>query len=268
MERDTFIHICNSAKMKFVDGLAGAYVPDEVHMPITVKDYGIDINGWHEGNALFTPIRTELKKHEKIGSEEYVKSYFYNNSALVMPLENENPTEDQKRKGDGAETLWNIYLKDKLPKIQMVLDIGCGRGQAGIWFSTAGKEYTGIDVAMINVGFGTALIPCLKYLKPNCIMPKYLQMLGEELDFPDGVFDLVFSSHSLEHMHDFNRAFKEMARVGDAVCGIVARPVEGELGEHMWQIGADMLIEKLSGAKFGSYRVQVCEKEIVFWGEK
>ena len=265
--------------MKFVDGLAGAYVPDEVRMPTVIQDHDIDINGWHEGNALLTPIRTELKKIEKIGVEEYVKGYFYNHSALIMPLENENPTEDEKRKGDGAEILWEIFLKSKIEKIDTVLDVGCGRGQAGIWFATAGKNYVGIDIALINVGFSIAMLPCLKYLKPNCIMPKYYQMLGEDLyytnitkdgrkiiHYGDNDSDLVFSSHSLEHMHDFNKAFSEQIRVGKSMCGIVARPTEGELGEHMWQINADMLIEKLSG--FRSKQVQVCEKEIVFWGEK
>ena len=252
--------------MKFVDGLAGAYVPDEVRMPTVIQDHGIDINGWHEGNALLTPIKTELAKIEKIGIEEYVKTYFYNHSALIMPLENQNPTEDEKRKEDGAETLWEIFLKKKIEKIDTVLDVGCGRGQAGIWFATALKKYTGIDIALVNVGFAIAMLPCLKYLKPDCIMPKYMQMLGENLIWGMQHFDLVFSSHSLEHMHDFNKAFNEQRRVGKSICGIVARPTEDELGEHMWQISADMLIEKLSG--FGSKQVQVCEKEIVFWGEK
>lgn len=252
--------------MKFVDGLAGAFVPDEVHMPTVIQDHNIDINGWHEGNALLTPIKTELAKIEKIGVEEYVKGYFYNHSALIMPLENQNPTEDEKRKGDGAETLWEIFLKKKIEKMDTVLDVGCGRGQAGIWFSTANIKYTGIDIALVNVGFAIAMLPCLKYLKTNYIMPRYFQMLGEDLKFADNSFNLIFSSHSLEHMHDFNKTFSEQTRVGKSVCGIVARPVEGELGEHMWQISADMLIEKLNG--FGSKQVKVCEKEIVFWSEK
>ena len=147
-----------------------------------------------------------------------------------------------------------------------MLDVGCGRGQAGIWFGTAGKEYIGIDIALVNIGFCIAMLPCLKYLKPDCVIPRFLQMLCEDLKFENDNFDIVFSSHSLEHMHDLNKAFSEQVRVGKSVCGIVARPTEGELGEHMWQIGADMLIEKLE--LFGNKRVQVCEKEIIFWGEK
>ena len=238
------------------------FVQDEVRMPQTIMDYGIDINGWHEGNALLTPIWFRLNELKEIGVENFVSTYFYKGNCLELPACNKA----SKRSG-GLKLLYDNYLSTKIKNIKNILEVGCGQGQAGIWFSTAGVTYIGIDVSLLNIGFAIALLPCLKYLKGKDFRePVYKQMIAEDLKFKDKEFDLVFSNQLLDHTHSLNKTIMEQSRVGKSMCGVVDIGDMEEPSEHMFRIKPEMLDDYLR-IYCSSHSVDVYEKDIIFWGE-
>ncbi len=227
-----------------MNDLPDVILADKVRMPKVIQDHGVDINGWHEGNAMFTGVYVESCKVVSMGTEAYIGQYVFTGRALHLPLECEDTT--NPRRLDGLDILWEKYLKGVFPNIKRVLDVGSGRGQAGIWFSTAGKEYVGVDVSLGSIGFSIALLPALKYKYSPAYLPEYRQMLAEDLKFADKSFDLVFSCHSLEHMHDLEKAFYEQVRVGRNVCGVIAKPEEEECGEHLYKIEKKDVLDLLT----------------------
>ena len=243
-----------------VEGLPAVKVMDETRLPLDLCQKNMDVNGWHEENALLTPIWKELSLVKGIGINSYVKQYIFNGTALRMPNENDAG----KGKGDGLLYLCNKFLFDRMHKDVKILEAGCGRGQAGIWFVTAGLQYTGVDVSLSNVGFSLMLTQGLLDFK--CRLPKYRQMLAESLDFEDKSFDIVYTNHALEHFHNLDMAFEEMFRVGKSVCGVVALPEEIECGQHMYQITSELL-ESYLRIGCSSFVIERCEKETVYWGE-
>jgi SAM-dependent methyltransferase len=88
-----------------------------------------------------------------------------------------------------------------------VLVVGCNRGDDCRMFDSMGAaEVHGLDV-IDDVG---ADFPG----------PTYHRMSAEEIDLPDGRFDLVFAVATLEHVPRVDLAFAEMARVA-APAGVV-----------------------------------------------
>ena len=242
-------------------GLPEVFISEKVRMPKVIQDWNIDINGWHEANALFTGVHNEIDKIQKEGIESYIGKFFYVGSSLVLPVECET---NNPRRIDGLEKLWSGFLKKKINEIKTVLDVGSGRGQAGVWFSTAHVNYVGIDISLSSLGFSIALLSCFKFIRPDCPVPEYRQMLMEDLKFKDKSFDLVFSSHSLEHAHNLQKTISEQCRVGKELCGVVAKPREVEEGEHLYKISKSVL-ESYLERYCSSFNVEVLEEEIIFY---
>jgi 2-polyprenyl-3-methyl-5-hydroxy-6-metoxy-1,4-benzoquinol methylase len=83
-----------------------------------------------------------------------------------------------------------------------VLDVGCGRGFLANTLVTRRKiSVTGYDFLI------DATLPA-RY--PNVT---FVEGLIEKLPFPDGAFDTVTCSHTLEHIIDFSAAVRELRRV-------------------------------------------------------
>ena len=243
-----------------IDGLPAVKVMDDTRLPLDLSTKGMNVNSWHEENALLTPIWKELSLVKKIGIKEYVKEYIFDGNVLRMP----NECDTGKGKGDGLSYLCKEFLfKEIKPNVQ-VLEVGCGRGQAGIWFASAGLNYTGIDASMSNIGFSLMLNQGLLELQIS--FPEYRQMLAEKLDFPDKSFDIVYTNHAMEHFHNLDKALEEMFRVGRKVCGVVALPEEIECGQHMYKIDYDLLRRYLE-IGCSSFIIEVREKETVYWGD-
>lgn len=245
------------------EGLPDVILADKVRMPKVIQDHSIDINGWHEGNAMFCGVYVESCKVVKMGPEAYIEQFIFKNAPFSLPVE--SPDTTNPRRGDGITRLWNGFLKEKFQDISKVLDVGSGRGQAGIWFSTAGKKYIGIDISLGSIGFSMALLPALKYKHNPGTMPIYKQMLAEEITFPSKYFDLVFSNHSLEHMHDLDKAIYEQVRLGRYITGIIAKPEEEECGEHLYKILPED-VKKYLNTYCSSYGMDENNVETVFWG--
>jgi SAM-dependent methyltransferase len=103
--------------------------------------------------------------------------------------------------GVGARLLIG-EVASRLPTGASVLCIGCRNGLELDRFRALGHDATGIDIYSQR--------------------PDILVMDMHALDFPDGRFDAVYASHSLEHAYDLPAVLREIARVAreGAVAGV------------------------------------------------
>jgi ubiquinone/menaquinone biosynthesis C-methylase UbiE len=107
--------------------------------------------------------------------------------------------------GDAAKT--NALIELILPQLDRppsrVLVVGCGSGcEAGILARALGADTFGIDI-------GAEFI-----FDHESARPATLRLMdAQALSFEDESFDLVYSFHALEHIHDFRKALREMSRV-------------------------------------------------------
>ncbi|MDP8993366.1 MAG: class I SAM-dependent methyltransferase [Pseudomonadota bacterium] len=86
-----------------------------------------------------------------------------------------------------------------LPPSAKVLEIGGGTGEQALQLSRLGFDVTAIDLPSSN--YSTARVfPIIEYD-------------GQRIPFPDGTFDVVFSSNTLEHVRDLKRMHAEIRRV-------------------------------------------------------
>jgi len=101
-----------------------------------------------------------------------------------------------------------------------ILDWGCGRGRAVLWLRDAGYDAFGVEIDAGPVENGETLF------REHGHDPSSLRLLSEDgrSPFPDGFFDITFSSQVLEHVADLDAVAIELARV--------TRP--GGLGFHVY----------------------------------
>ena len=97
------------------------------------------------------------------------------------------------------------------PAPRDILVVGCGDGQeAGILARYFAAKTVGIDLSPQSPRARAAAAPA-----------ELLEMDAQQLSFPDGSFDLVYSFHALEHIASPGKALSEMTRVlrfGGAFC--------------------------------------------------
>lgn len=82
-----------------------------------------------------------------------------------------------------------------------ILDIGCGIGTYVRRFRAYSDEVYGVDVEPERVAEASETLPNIQVAR------------GEELPFPDGFFDLVFSNEVIEHVDDDRATIREAVRV-------------------------------------------------------
>ncbi len=88
-----------------------------------------------------------------------------------------------------------------------VLDAGCGEGSLSILMAQKGATVVGCDISEPNIE------ACQLYAKEAGLTIEFLVADLERLPFPDASFDLVVSSHVLEHLPDFDAGLAELMRV-------------------------------------------------------
>jgi ubiquinone/menaquinone biosynthesis C-methylase UbiE len=96
------------------------------------------------------------------------------------------------------------YVKDP----SEILDIGCGTGQLLRKIASAypGAVLTGIDAA-------EEMIKNAKSATPSDNRVHFINGIAEKLPFPDGKFDLAFTTMSFHHWADQASGLKEVNRV-------------------------------------------------------
>jgi ubiquinone/menaquinone biosynthesis C-methylase UbiE len=106
--------------------------------------------------------------------------------------------------------LENKFALSRIGEIngKRVLDLGCGMGDASLFFASQGASVTSIDISpeMIKVVNRLAI----KYKLAKKI--KTRPMLAEKLDLPAQHFDFVFGNGVLHHV-DTDKALREVFRV-------------------------------------------------------
>lgn len=100
-------------------------------------------------------------------------------------------------------------------KIEHVLELGCGVGYYSAFLAKIADHVTATDLESIDpVTHSPGLQitrDILKSLDVNNVT--VMNASAESLPFPDNSFDMVFSSHVLEHVPDVNKAVSEINRV-------------------------------------------------------
>ena len=89
----------------------------------------------------------------------------------------------------------------------MILDIACGGGAFSLKTAEKGCEVCGVDISE------NAIKSAKRLAEREKIMCEFEIGSAEDLPYPDGYFDKVVCSSSLEHFKDDIKALKEMHRV-------------------------------------------------------
>ena len=121
-----------------------------------------------------------------------------------------------------------------------VLDVGCGEGQVARRLTAAGCSVVGVDPVSAQ----------LAVARERGAEPEYARASADALPWKDGAFDGVVIGLALEHVHDFERALREAARVlvpGGTFLLLVGHPLlqapgsgwidDREYDERYWRIG-------------------------------
>ncbi len=88
-----------------------------------------------------------------------------------------------------------------------ILDLGCGNGEAAVYFAKQGAFATAVDISPACVGNALTLA------QKHGVSIESGVMEAEHLRFNDGVFDHVFGLGALHHFADLDQCMKEIARV-------------------------------------------------------
>jgi len=96
------------------------------------------------------------------------------------------------------------YLGDV--KDKKILDLGCGAGEAAVYFAKKGADVTAVDISegMLNVVERVAKLHGVSVKTKACIAPY--------LDFNNEEFDIVYAANLLHHV-DIEETLKEVKRV-------------------------------------------------------
>lgn len=92
-------------------------------------------------------------------------------------------------------------------KGKQLLEVGCGAGIDLVRFGKAGAILTGIDLSR------TALDLAGKNLEQNGLSADLCLMNGEEMQFPDNHFDVVYAHGVLQYTADAGKMMAEIYRV-------------------------------------------------------
>jgi ubiquinone/menaquinone biosynthesis C-methylase UbiE len=100
-------------------------------------------------------------------------------------------------------------------KVGRVLELGCGIGYQSAFLAAIAGEVIATDLPEEN---SEAHAPGMKVAEDlhkslNISNVKLIPCSAEALPFPDSSFDMVYSSHVLEHIPDQEKALKEIFRV-------------------------------------------------------
>jgi SAM-dependent methyltransferase len=122
-----------------------------------------------------------------------------------------------------------------------VLDVGCGEGQVARRIAGPGVEVVGLDPTISQIRAAHA----------RGSGPQYARARAEALPCRTASFDAVVVCLALEHVHAFEIAIHEVARVlerGGRFLLLLSHPLlqaprsgwvdDQSLGEHYWRIGA------------------------------
>jgi len=117
-----------------------------------------------------------------------------------------NKADIEKYQSRIRELEW-AAIESYIPANKLFLDVGCGTGYNMLKAQdTKDCEVWGIDPEPGAHGVG-------RFLEQNILTNNVQKGVAEAIPFPDKQFDVVFSSHVLEHVNDMQQSLSEMKRV-------------------------------------------------------
>lgn len=104
-----------------------------------------------------------------------------------------------------------------LSRGQKVLDAGCGEGNLSLLVAQQGIEVVGADISKPNV------MGAQQLARQQNVPVTFFQADAENLPFSDNSFDVVLSSHVLEHLPNLQKGLDELYRVTKSIA-LIAMP--------------------------------------------
>ncbi|MBU0579297.1 class I SAM-dependent methyltransferase [Patescibacteria group bacterium] len=142
----------------------------------------------------------------RVNPRVYTREYYLNDCSGYQ--------EFQQSWGEELEPRF-VEIIDKIPvkKGDLVLDIGCGRGELVLWATQRGARAVGVDYSAVAIKLANSA-RC-RWPKKNRKATKFKQMDAKQLKFPDQSFNLIIMSEVWEHIYPEEQeiALKEMKRV-------------------------------------------------------
>jgi SAM-dependent methyltransferase len=137
--------------------------------------------------------------------DEAIKSFYetYGDRIIEKRLDSEYPLRRYVHR-----TQYETITRLVKPGMK-VLDAGCGEGVLSWYLAERGAFVTAMDISRPNLENAQA------FLEKRGVADRVTLVQGdaENLPFPDASFDLVVSSHVLEHLPDFDKGLSEIRRV-------------------------------------------------------
>lgn len=127
------------------------------------------------------------------------------NDELYRRWDRERLSLDRMHYGQAYMLSWALSKLQPL-KQSRILDIGVGQGYSSTLLCREGAQVTGIDISQEGLRLASNLASQYGF------SPKFQQMAGEDLRFPDESFDGILCISAYHHM-DLDKASKEFARV-------------------------------------------------------
>jgi ubiquinone/menaquinone biosynthesis C-methylase UbiE len=113
---------------------------------------------------------------------------------------------------DGRWTFLQKRLgREKLISGVRILDVASGCATFVLHGLKEGYNVWGVEPEKWKIDFLTMKVNEMKY--PKYFKGRVIRAIGENLPFPDGVFDVVTTHQTLEHVHDVKQCLFEMLRV-------------------------------------------------------
>jgi SAM-dependent methyltransferase len=142
-----------------------------------------------------------------------------------------SPETSNRREKRGRDAEWNAlkrFLQERSPGL--LLDVGCGTGYALARAQELGFRVVGIDPEFAKYGVRDEVV--------NAVTRHIITAAAEYIPFADNCFDVVYSSHAIEHFADVEAGVAELARVlkseGRAVLMVPTGTMAAALVATMW----------------------------------
>jgi SAM-dependent methyltransferase len=156
---------------------------------------------------------SDRARHLLTSSIYFARTGYWHNGERVNPdFPSENFSNHKK-----------VYLFfSQLASNKIVLDVGCGTGYGTAILAEHAAQVIGIDNSKSAIRFAKRRYPKVDFR----------QMNAQQLRFPDGFFDLIFSSENFEHLPDQASHLRELRRVlkKDGLCFIATPNPEAFAG--------------------------------------
>jgi ubiquinone/menaquinone biosynthesis C-methylase UbiE len=154
-------------------------------------------------------------------------------------------------------------LGGPLPRVDRLLEVGCGTGYVGINLCLADPEFAG-EYFACDISQGM-VDTCARNAAELGVTVTAKQSELEKLDYEDGQFDMVIGHAILHHIPDVTRALAEIHRVLKpcGICMLAGEPTR--MGDIMGQVarkGTSAAVKTYArmGGFFGGTRARVRPK--------